>query len=122
MGYKHQRGMSFIGLLITASFLGVLIVAGLNVLPLYLDDQKMSNIFRSLEKDGSADMTRHDIIKFIESRMYINQIDEKIDLDGIQVEATPGNGKRVVFEYEGRAPLIGNLDAVASFRHEVVLR
>ncbi|HET19660.1 MAG TPA: DUF4845 domain-containing protein [Chromatiales bacterium] len=122
MGYKQQRGMTFIGLLITASFLGVLIVAGLNVLPLYLDDQKMSNIFRSLEKDGSGDMTRHDIVKFIESRMYINQIDEKIDLDGIKVEPTPGNGKRVVFEYEGRAPLIGNLDAVASFHHEVVIR
>jgi hypothetical protein len=122
MGYKQQRGMTFIGLLITASFIGVLIVAGLNVLPLYLDDQKMSNIFRSLEKDGSNDMTRHDIVKFIESRMYINQIDEKIELDGIKVEPIPGNAKRVVFEYEGRAPLIANLDAVATFRHEVVIR
>ncbi|MEW5972745.1 MAG: DUF4845 domain-containing protein [Pseudomonadota bacterium] len=122
MGYKQQRGMTFIGLLITASFLGVLIVAGLNVLPLYLDDQKMSSIFRSLEKEGNGEMTRNEIIKFIQTRMDINEIDEKIVLEGVLVEPTPGNGKRVVFEYEARAPLLGNLDAVATFRHEVIVR
>lgn len=122
MRYKQQRGMSFIGLLLTASFLGVLIVAGLNILPLYLDDQKMSSIFRSLEKEGKGEMTRNEIVKFIQSRMEINDIDEKIALDGVQVEAIPGNGKRVVFEYDARAPLLGNLDAVATFRHEVIVR
>ncbi|MGC8854434.1 MAG: DUF4845 domain-containing protein [Halothiobacillaceae bacterium] len=122
MEYKQQRGMTFIGLLISASFLGVLIVAGLNVLPLYLDDQKMSSIFRSLEKEGNGEMTRHEIVKFIEGRMQINDIDEQISLDDLKVEAMPGNGKRVEFEYEARAPLLGNLDAVATFRHEVIIR
>jgi len=122
MGYRQQRGMTFIGLLITASFLGVLIVAGLNVLPLYIDDQKMSSIFRSLEKEGNAQMSRSEIIKFIQSRMEINDIDDKITLEGVQIESTPGNGKRVVFEYEARAPLLGNLDAVATFHHEVIIR
>lgn len=122
MGYKQQRGMTFIGLLITASFLGVLIVAGLNVLPLYLDDMKVATIFRALEKEGSGQMSRAEIAKFIQGRMDINDIDDKIALDGLQVEATPGNGKRVVFEYEARAPLLGNLDAVATFRHEVIIR
>ncbi|MFZ5466445.1 MAG: DUF4845 domain-containing protein [Pseudomonadota bacterium] len=122
MRYRQQRGMTFIGLLITASFLGVLIVAGLNVLPLYLDDQKMSSIFRSLEKEGNGEMTRNEIVKFIQTRMDINEIDEKIVLEGVLVEPTPGNGKRVVFEYEARAPLLGNLDAVATFRHEVIVR
>ncbi|MGC8731166.1 MAG: DUF4845 domain-containing protein [Halothiobacillaceae bacterium] len=114
--------MTFIGLLISASFLGVLIVASLNVLPLYLDDQKMSSIFRSLEKEGNGEMTRHEIVKFIERRMQINDIDEQISLDDLKVEAMPGNGKRVEFEYEARAPLLGNLDAVATFRHEVIIR
>jgi hypothetical protein len=112
--------MTFIGLLITASFLGVLIVAGLNVLPLYLNDQKMSSIFRSLEKEGNGEMSRHEIVKFIQKRMEINDLE--IDLDGLEVEGTPGNGKRVVLEYEARAPLLGNLDAVATFRHEVIVR
>lgn len=122
MGNRQQRGMSFVGLLITAGFLGMLAVAGLNILPLYLDDMKMANIFRALEKEGNAQMSRNEIVKFIQGRMEINDIDEKIPLDGVQVEPTPGNGKRVRFEYEARAPLLGNLDAVASFRHEVVIR
>lgn len=122
MGYKQQRGMTFIGLLITASFLGVLVVAGLNILPLYLDDMKMTSIFRALEKEGNGQMSRSEIVKFIQTRMDINEIDEKIELEGVLVEPTPGNGKRVVFEYEARAPLLGNLDAVATFHHEVVVR
>ncbi|MEF3193004.1 MAG: DUF4845 domain-containing protein [Halothiobacillaceae bacterium] len=122
MRYKQQRGMSFFGLLLTASFLGVLIVAGLNILPLYLDDQKMNSIFRSLEKEGKGEMTRNEIIKFIQTRMKVNDIDKKIPIDEVRIEPIPGNGKRVVFEYEARAPLLGNLDAVATFRHEVIVR
>lgn len=121
MGYRQQRGMSFIGILITASFLGVLIVAGLNILPLYLDDMKMTSIFRALEKEGNGQMSRSEIVKFVQNRLDINDIDDKIALDDLQVEAIPGNGKRVVFEYEARAPLLGNLDAVATFYHEVII-
>ncbi|MGK0673277.1 MAG: DUF4845 domain-containing protein [Halothiobacillaceae bacterium] len=120
--YKQQRGMSFVGILITASFLGVLVVAGLNILPLYMDDMKVSSIFRTLEKEGNAQMSRSDIVKFIQNRLSINDIDDKIALDGLQVETFPGNGKRVVLEYEARAHLLGNLDAVATFHHEVVIR
>lgn len=122
MGYKPQRGMTFIGLLITASFFGVLIVAGLNVLPLYFDDMKMTTIFRALEKEGHGQMARSEIVKFVQSRMQINEINDKISLDKLQVESTPGNGKRVVLEYESRAHLLGNLDVVATFHHEVIVR
>lgn len=123
MELKRQRGMTFIGLLMTASVLGVLVVSGLNILPLYLQDQKMGTIFRSLEKDGEGNMSRADIVKFIQNRMDINQIErDEIDLGNLRVESTPGNGKRVTLEYEARGHLLANLDAVASFRHEVVIR
>ncbi|TQV64663.1 MAG: DUF4845 domain-containing protein [Halothiobacillaceae bacterium] len=123
MGLKQQRGMTFIGLLMVASVAGVLIVSGLNILPLYLQDQKMSTIFKSLEKDGEGGMSRVEIVKFIQNRMDINQIEsDQVDLGGIEVEGTPGGGKRVRLEYEARAPLMGNLDAVATFHHEVIVR
>lgn len=122
MNIKYQCGMSFVGLLITASFVGVLAVGALNVLPLYLDDMKLDAIFRSLEKEGNAQMSRNEIVKFIQGRMDVNDIEDKITLDGLQVEATAGNAKRVVLEYEARARLLGNLDAVATFRHEATIR
>jgi len=83
----------------------------------------MSTIFKSLEKDGEGGMSRVEIVKFIQNRMDINQIEsDQVDLGGIEVEGTPGGGKRVRLEYEARAPLMGNLDAVATFHHEVIVR
>lgn len=123
MGPKQQRGMTFIGLLFMASIAGVLIVAGLNILPMYIDAQKMGSIFRALEKNGSASMSRPEVVRFIQNRMDINQMEyERFDLNAIRIEGTPGGGKRVSLDYELRSPLMGNLDAVASFSHEVVIR
>ncbi len=123
MGPKQQRGMTFIGLLFMASIAGVLIVAGLNILPMYIDAQKMGSIFRALERDGSGSMSRPEVVRFIQNRMDINQMEyERFDLNAIRIEGTPGGGKRVSLDYELRSPLMGNLDAVASFSHEVVIR
>lgn len=118
---QGQQGMSLVGILLTAAFLGTLAIAGLRVLPLYLTDLTVGSIFRSLEKDAHADMSRAEIVEFIQKRMEINGIDEKIELHGLRVEPLKDQGKRVVFEYEARAPLLGNLDAVARFRHEAIL-
>lgn len=123
MGLKHQQGMTIIGLLISAAIAGTLIVAGLNILPLYLEDQKMGSIFRALEKDGDGSMGRQDIVRFIHTRMDINQMEhDYVDLGAMTIDGTPGGGKRVAVEYEARAHLMGNLDAVATFNHEVVIR
>ncbi|MEW6764824.1 MAG: DUF4845 domain-containing protein [Pseudomonadota bacterium] len=123
MELKKQRGMTLIGMLFMASIAGVLIVSGLNILPMYIDAQKMGSIFRALEKDGDGSMSRPDIVRFIQNRMDINQMEyDHFDLSAMKIESTPGGGKRVRLDYELRSPLMGNLDAVASFSHEVVIR
>lgn len=122
MSLKRQRGVSFFGILFVGSFLGLLIVSGLNIMPLYLDDMKLSSIFKSLEKEGSASMTRKEVIQFIQRRMDINQMEyDDFGLSELKIESMPGNTKRISLEYEARAHVIGNLDAVASFSHEAIV-
>ncbi|MEW6445931.1 MAG: DUF4845 domain-containing protein [Pseudomonadota bacterium] len=123
MSLAKQRGMTLIGMMFMASIFGLLIVAGLRILPLYIDGQKMESIFKALEKNGDGSMGRQEVVRFIQNRMDINQMEyQHFDLSSIKIDASSGGGKRVTLQYELRAPIMGNLDAVASFSHTATVR
>ncbi|MEW5838004.1 MAG: DUF4845 domain-containing protein [Pseudomonadota bacterium] len=122
MRMQAQRGIGFVTLFIMLSVAGVLAVAGMKILPLYLDDASVSSAFAALEKQKDPSMSKADVKTFIEKRLYINQLDEKIPLDSLKVESAPGGGKTISMKYESRATVMGNLDAVAVFVHSVTVR
>ncbi|OYY74931.1 MAG: hypothetical protein B7Y40_02985 [Gammaproteobacteria bacterium 28-57-27] len=117
-----QRGMGFVTLFLILSIAGIAAVAGMKIVPLYLDDASVQSAFASLEKQNDPNMGRQEAKAFIQKRLYINQLDEKIPLDSLKVESAPGGGKAITMEYEARATVMGNLDAVAKFTHKAVVR
>ena len=122
MRIQAQRGMGFVTLFIMLSIAGIAAVAGMKIVPLYLDDASVQSAFAALEKQKDPSMSKQDVKIFIEKRLYINQLDEKISLDSLKVESAPGGGKAISMEYEARATVMGNLDAVATFKHSVTVR
>ena len=122
MQMKSQRGMGFVTLFIILSIAGIAAVAGMKIVPLYLNDASVDSAFKAVEKQGGGSMTKPEIKAFIEKRLYINQLDEKIPLDGLTVESATGGGKRVTLKYEARDVVMGNLEAVATFEHTITVR
>ena len=122
MQMQAQRGMGFVTLFIILSIAGIAAVAGMKIVPLYLDDASVQSAFAALEKQNDANMSKQDVKNFISKRLYINQLDEKIPLDSLKVESAPGGGKLITMEYAARATVMGNLDAVATFKHSVTVR
>lgn len=122
MRIRTQRGMGFVTLFILLSIGGVAAVAAMKIVPLYLDDASVASAFKSLEKQGAGGASRQEVKTFLSKRLEVNQLDGKIPLDNLVIESATGGGKRVVLDYEARANVMGNLDAVAKFSHAVTVR
>ena len=123
MRMNTQSGMGFVTLFIILSIAGIAAVAGMKIVPLYIDDSAVSSAFENLAKQsGSSSLSKAEIAGLITKRLYINQLDEKIPLTNLKVESNQGGGKKVSLDYEARATVMGNLDVVATFTHSVVLR
>jgi len=124
MRIHTQRGMGFVTLFIILSIAGVAAVAGMKIVPLYMDDTAVSSAFENLAKQsGAGSLSKAEISGLITKRLYVNQLDEKIPLTNLKVvESGQGGGRKVSLDYEARATVMGNLDVVATFKHSVILR
>jgi hypothetical protein len=123
MQIRAQRGMGFVTLFIILAIAGIATVAGMKIVPLYINDSAVSSAFENLAKQSdSGSMSKAEIAGLITKRLYINQLDDKIPLTNLKVETAQSGGKKVSLDYEARATVMGNLDAVATFSHSVVLR
>jgi len=114
-GLGRQRGMSLIGLIIAAIFVGFIALVVMKTVPLYIADQKLTTMFESLEKESASNPTA--IRKTIEKQLYINEVDDHFDAEDFDIRPVSG-GYRVTYNYDGRATLFGNLSIVAAFDHQ----
>ena len=113
-GLSRQSGMTLIGLIMYAFIAFFVAILLMKVVPLYLTDQKITSIFTQL-KNFHGDP--REIRSTIDKQMDINEIDNITSKD---FKITPmGSGSHVVYNYEGRADIVGNLSIVASFEHQV---
>lgn len=114
--FKSQKGMSFLGWLIVIGIAGVSIVAGMRLIPIYLESYTVSEILKDVAleyRDKQASKNR--VWSSISKRLDVNSI------EGIKMENfsyTKGKGEILIsLKYEMRTKLVGNLDGVASFEY-----
>lgn len=111
----RQGGMSLVGLIITAIMLGFAALVVMQVVPLYIADQKLTAIFESLSEESAGSPA--DIRRTIEKQLNINEIDDRFDSKEFEIRPVSG-GYSVTYNYDGRATLFGNLSLVAEFKHQ----
>ncbi len=114
-GLNRQSGMTLIGLIMYAFIAFFIAILLMKVVPLYLTDQKITSIFTQL-KNFHGDPS--EIRKTINKQLDINEIDNMTDKD-FKITPIGNGGSKVVYNYEGRADIVGNLSIVASFEHQV---
>ncbi len=111
----RQGGMSLVGLIIASIVLGFAALVVMQVVPLYLADQKLTTIFENLEGESAGSPA--EIRRKVDKQLDINEIDDDFDSEDFDIRPVSG-GFNVVYNYDGRATLIGNLFLVAEFRHQ----
>lgn len=118
----QQRGMTMVGWMFVLAFFGVLAIAALNIIPAYLDFYSAKSIITDLKTDPSIKGKRPKEIKtMIGKRFRMNNLRNFNLRDDVKIKpkGSGSNSLDVVLDYEHRSKLMGNLDFVATFKHEV---
>ncbi len=117
----RQEGMSLIAMLILVVVLIFALVIAVRLTPVYLESMEVGSILNSMEQDSELQgASRTELRQTLQRYLQVNGI-QRIGRDDIGFSDTAG-GTLMVIEYEARVPLIFNLDAVAKFRKEAVVR
>ena len=116
----RQRGLTMISWIVVIVFILFQVVMAMNIIPVYLADSSVKAIMEELPEDITArESTAKDLKFLIQKRLRINNI-RTVTKDDIVI--TKGRNEYTVkIDYEPRGKLIGNLDFIVSFSHEVVV-
>jgi len=116
---KSQQGMTAIGWIVILFLVGLIAMAGIRLLPVYIQSHAISSIMQSVTSDTDSRETaqvRRSLIRL----MNVNDV-RAVDVDDFSIETI--DGRRVlVVEYEHRVPFIANIDFLVSFEKEQAFR
>ena len=115
---KKQHGLTLISWAIVIVFLLFQAVIAMNVLPVYITDSNVKKIVEALPADPKAkNLSPRELKRLVAKRLNVNSV---YDVTSDDVTVKKGRGfNTVIIEYEPRGKLIGNLDYIVSFKHEV---
>lgn len=117
----RQQGMTLIGWVFTLILIGFVALVALRLVPVYMDSFTVGSIVSGLQEDpGVSSQDRGGIREAFRKRLNINDVDV-VKPSMLKFEEVAG-GVRVYLDYEQRVDLIGNLDVVATFHKEAVIR
>ncbi len=117
---ERQRGLSFIGVLVLLVIGFMVVVMGMRLVPVYLESLEVGNIIESVADDPEMrGASRSEINRALNRRLSVNAL-RGVDRDAITLRET-GAGIEIVVDYEVRVAMVGNLDAVASFKKTAVV-
>lgn len=118
---KNQNGMTLISWVVVIAFIGFHFMLAIRIVPLFADDQTVSSVWKNMENDSSlAGKSPKMIRKGVMRKLRVNNV-TALKVDDIKVKR--GKGFVIVsVEYEPRGKIIGKLDFIATFKHEVKIK
>ncbi|RMT82017.1 hypothetical protein ALP40_01910 [Pseudomonas viridiflava] len=110
-----QKGMSWVGWLLTLALVAFAISTALKIVPHYLDYMEMKKIIQAVETNKGLDITTvNDFYSYVEKSMQLNSIRD-IDLNKALKVTVENDSFNAHLNYEQREPLIQNIDVVMKF-------
>ena len=120
MKIKKQSGMTLIGFIIVLSIVLFMSFIGMKIAPIYLEYYSVVSAMNGVAKErGSANYSPYDIKVKVLNRLYLSYSAENVKEQHIKLVRK--NGVYLRIAYEGRKPVIGNLDVMATFDKSVRL-
>jgi hypothetical protein len=110
----RERGLTLIGFLILLALALFVAYLGMKIVPIYLNHYSVVSSMKSLAEEPNVDTMSEARLRDLLARKFETSYVQHVSSRDIQIER--GRGLELVAEYEVREDLIGNLDAVVSFR------
>ncbi|HKL51710.1 MAG TPA: DUF4845 domain-containing protein [Wenzhouxiangellaceae bacterium] len=111
---SNQRGMTLIGFLIVLAAALFVAYIAMKLVPIYINHYSVVSSMKSMaEEPGAANMSEGRLRDFL-SRKFSTSYVKHVTARDIQI--VRGTGVEIIAEYEVREDLIGNLDAVVTFK------
>ena len=115
---KKQKGLTLISWLAILAVVLFNAIIAMNVVPVYMNDHSVDSLMKNLETDtsirGKSPKRLKDIIT---KRLRVNNIYD-VTNDNITIKKDR-NFYIITLEYEPRGRLMGSLDYIVTFKHEV---
>lgn len=109
-----QRGLSFSGFIFGAFILVLVAIAGLKLIPSYMESAKIANLFTAIANDPEMQKASpRDIRLSFEKRASIDGV-TSIRADDVEV-ATDGGRLVLSASYTVKVPLAGNVSLLLEF-------
>jgi hypothetical protein len=117
---KKQRGLTFISWLVIFIVAGFLVMVGIKVAPVYLENYTIKSILESIKNEPFvARKSTREIRSMILKRLDINSIRD-VTKDHISIRRSDG-GRKVNIKYEVRRHIAYNAAIVMTFDDTVEL-
>jgi hypothetical protein len=117
----REAGMTAVGFLVLAVFVGLFAYAAIRLTPVYLNYMKVAGVLNGVfDEFDSQNPTRAAIRTSISRRFGVESV-SVVDHRDIKVTAD-SSGFLVVADYDHTTPFIGNLNFTVSVNKEVLVR
>lgn len=116
-----QAGMTTIGFLILAVFIGLFAFAFIRLTPVYLNYMKVAGVLDGVHKEFDSQNASRNAIRTSIARRFDVESVSQIKANDIKV-TTDGNGFLVKAAYDHSTPFIGNVSLTVHFDKEVLVR
>ena len=120
-GRKGQRGMTTLGFIILATFIGLFAFAAIRLTPIYLNYMKVAGVVDGVfEEFDGQNASRSDIRTSIVRRFSVESVTQLSQQD---VTVKPeDNGFLVEAKYDHSTPFIANISFTVHFNKSAVVR
>lgn len=113
--------MTTMGLMILLAFIGLFVYAGIRLVPVYLENTKISRTLAQVEEEYTGQqVTKREIETSIYKRFDIEAVNV-ISTKDLKFERTEG-GYIVRADYVNMVPFIANIKFAVEFENEAVIR
>ncbi len=118
---RRQAGMTTLGMIILAAFIGLIAFGGLRLTPVYLNYFKIVGVVNGVQEEFDGQANSASAIRSSISRRFDVESVGVISARDVTVTAVDG-GYEVRAEYDHTAPFIANISFTVHFDKRAVLR
>jgi hypothetical protein len=119
---RHQRGMTFIGLLCILALAGVVVYAGIRLAPLYLNYMKIARTLESVAAEIKGDNPDPQAIRTLIDRHFNIEDPTGVDVKDIEITKDDGGGVQMHVAYDDTVPYVANVSLSVHFEKTVKVR
>jgi hypothetical protein len=114
---NSQRGITVVGAIILATFIGLFVYAGIRLTPLYIEYMNVARAMERLKSESSGGETANSLRTSLDKRFNIDYIDSVSAKD---IEITRDGGNWILkADYDATAPFFANVSFLVHFEKTV---